>query len=222
MRNLAICGLLAATSFLAAAPASASVYLNGANGVTVAVGPGTSVGSPNNTYDYGFGIEKVIDAPTAAAEEVHSQPSHIWYSFDDNAGGLELLFDLGLEYDISTLHFWNYNAEGFDVDEIDFSFFNGLNNSVGTLTINPTLGSPGGIDAQDIVLPAPLNVRYVTAFLTGTNGEVDFQNMGFTAEISVPGGVPEPATWAMMLLGFGAVGAAMRRKKQAEVRFRIA
>ena len=25
--------------------------------------------------------------------------------------------------------------------------------------------------------------------------------------------VPEPATWAMMLIGFGAVGAAMRRRK---------
>jgi hypothetical protein len=32
-----------------------------------------------------------------------------------------------------------------------------------------------------------------------------------------PGGVPEPATWAMMLVGFGGLGAAMRgaRRKQA-------
>jgi hypothetical protein len=28
-----------------------------------------------------------------------------------------------------------------------------------------------------------------------------------------PGAVPEPATWAMMLLGFGAIGFAMRRQK---------
>jgi hypothetical protein len=33
------------------------------------------------------------------------------------------------------------------------------------------------------------------------------------------GAVPEPATWAMMLIGFGGVGAAMRRsrKRQAEL-----
>lgn len=31
--------------------------------------------------------------------------------------------------------------------------------------------------------------------------------------IPVPGGVPEPATWAMMLVGIGGVGAAMRRTK---------
>ena len=29
------------------------------------------------------------------------------------------------------------------------------------------------------------------------------------------GAVPEPATWAMMLFGFGAIGAAMRRKRRA-------
>ena len=28
------------------------------------------------------------------------------------------------------------------------------------------------------------------------------------------GGVPEPATWAMMIIGFGAIGASMRRRKQ--------
>ncbi len=35
-------------------------------------------------------------------------------------------------------------------------------------------------------------------------------------QIVVPGnnGVPEPATWAMMLIGFGAVGSAMRRSRR--------
>jgi hypothetical protein len=32
---------------------------------------------------------------------------------------------------------------------------------------------------------------------------------------SAPGGVPEPATWLMMLTGFGAVGAAVRRRRNA-------
>ena len=30
----------------------------------------------------------------------------------------------------------------------------------------------------------------------------------------VPGGVPEPGTWAMMLLGFGGIGFAMRRGRK--------
>jgi hypothetical protein len=35
--------------------------------------------------------------------------------------------------------------------------------------------------------------------------------------LAVPGGVPEPGTWAMMLFGFGAAGAAMRRNRRKMV-----
>jgi len=34
--------------------------------------------------------------------------------------------------------------------------------------------------------------------------------------------VPEPATWAMMLFGFGAIGAAMRRTRKPAMAFRHA
>jgi hypothetical protein len=35
----------------------------------------------------------------------------------------------------------------------------------------------------------------------------------------VTGGVPEPATWAMMLMGFGAMGYSLRRRPAARVRY---
>jgi len=35
----------------------------------------------------------------------------------------------------------------------------------------------------------------------------------------VDGAVPEPATWAMMLLGFGGIGIAMRRRRSVQLRF---
>lgn len=41
---------------------------------------------------------------------------------------------------------------------------------------------------------------------------------GGVSAVAGAGGVPEPATWAMMIAGFGLVGAAMRRRK-AQVRF---
>jgi hypothetical protein len=195
--------------------AQGAIYLN-KDLISVAVGAGTSPGTFNNTFTNspGLTIEKVIDAPSADAEEFHDQDTHIWFTADQVGGGLELVFDFNQEYDISTLHFWNYNGEAYDVDQIKFTFFNGANAFVGELDVFPALGSPGGITAEDIVLAAPLNVRYVTAFLTGTNREVDFQNIGFTAEVSTPvGGIPEPSTWGLMILGFGALGGALRRRR---------
>jgi|GEM_PF-1150572 len=38
----------------------------------------------------------------------------------------------------------------------------------------------------------------------------------------VVGGVPEPATWAMMMLGFGGVGVALRRRPKTNARIRFA
>ena len=199
----ALFSLLAMVGTVSAAP----IYLNISN-ISVEVGPETSPGSFNNTFNGGQTIDKVIDAPSADAEEFHSQTTHIWYTADQVGGGLELLFDFGLEYDTTTLHFWNYTGEDFDVDAVDFTFYNALDQLQGTLTVNPALGSSPGIEAEDIPLPAPLNVRYVTAFLTGDNRQVDFQNIGFTAEESEdqtqPPAVPSPGTLA--LLGLGLIG----------------
>ena len=46
------------------------------------------------------------------------------------------------------------------------------------------------------------------------------QDLTFSATISAP--VPEPATWAMMLAGFGAMGFAMRRRPNVTARVRYA
>ena len=200
----------------------ATIYLNGPGaGITVAVGPGTSPGSFNNTFNAGNTIDKVIDAPSATATEFHNQTTHIWYTATNVGGGLELLFDFQTEFDISTLHFWNFTGESFDVDNIDFTFFDLSNTQVGMLSVAPALGSSPGITAQDIPLAAPLNVQFVTAFLTGNNRQVDFQNIGFTAEVSIPvtpptNPIPEPSTIAIWsLLGLVGMSVHRRRKQRA-------
>jgi len=185
-----------ATSSVVATP----VYLNIDN-ILVTVGSGASVGTFNNTFNNGNTINKVIDAPSAAAQEFHNQTTHIWFTASSTGGGLELLFDFGQAYDIGTLHFWNYTGEDFDVDDIAFTFFDQNNSQVGSLSVQPLLGSSPGILAEDINLAAPLNVQFVTAFLTGSNRQVDFQNIGFTAEVSQ---VPVPA--AVWLFGSGLLG----------------
>lgn len=202
--SLALAGIAGAGG-----PAVAATYLNSSN-ITVALGAGTSPGDFNNTFNNGATITKVIDAPSASAEEFHDQQTHIWYTADALGGGLELRFDFQTEYDISVLHFWNYTSENFDVDTVNFTFYSGANIQVGELSVEPELGTSPGIRAQNLTLAAPLNVRYVTAFLSGSNRQVDFQNIGFTADVSAP--IPEPDTLALMAFGFLAVMLVARRR----------
>lgn len=203
---------------------AAPVYLNQSN-ITVSVGAGTTSTSSQNTFNGGQTINKVIDAPSAIAEEFHDQTTHIWFSGPVGTG-LELLFNFGLQYDLSTLHFWNYTGEGFDVDNIDFTFFDASNAQVGALSVSPALGSSPGIRAQDIVLAAPLNVQFVTAFLSGTNGQIDFQNIGFTANLSTdrctidpndpicnPGDTPVPEPSSILLVALGLLGFRFAKKR---------
>ena len=59
------------------------------------------------------------------------------------------------------------------------------------------------------------------------SGSVDLSDLGYDSwshmsffDTGTPG-VPEPATWALMLLGFGAIGWIMRRRNAAEPRMRV-
>jgi hypothetical protein len=47
------------------------------------------------------------------------------------------------------------------------------------------------------------------------NYDVGIDNIEFAVSPFTPGAVPEPATWAMMIAGFGMAGAMMRRRAKA-------
>lgn len=56
------------------------------------------------------------------------------------------------------------------------------------------------------------------AFFTGANaGKQSLYSLSFSNGIvnGLTGAVPEPATWVMLLLGFGMIGGALRRRQFA-------
>lgn len=89
------------------------------------------------------------------------------------------------------------------------TFLNGTSSTVGALTYTLT---GFGWDRS----PAD-NVSAFSAVSGGDPSDYSGQ-FAYTMQTAA---VPEPATWAMMLLGFGAIGFAMRRRKQAEGTKRI-
>lgn len=58
-----------------------------------------------------------------------------------------------------------------------------------------------------------VTVFYLFNFATPTSS-ITLNQDGFSDAILIGGAVPEPATWAMMLLGFGAVGFTLRRRRR--------
>jgi hypothetical protein len=106
-----------------------------------------------------------------------------------------------------------------------------------TLNYGATAFDPGAYSVFSIDM-GPGTVNYRNALFAGTNTAVAQFSDGTSAQVTFSGdvnstdrfytfnstpittAVPEPATWAMMLLGFGMVGATARyRRRNSAVRF---
>ncbi|QDV45140.1 hypothetical protein Enr13x_50140 [Stieleria neptunia] len=185
------------------------VFLNNSN-ASVALGASMDA-EPFANRSTADSLASMMDLPTADATEFHNQSTHVWVS----GGMLEVDFDLGVEYDLTSFHLWNYVTETYDVDRVDLRFLNASATQVGDFSvINPAFGNTQGSEAfpivgETIAIGDPKNVRFVNAVFSGTNNQVDFNNVGFTGQLSA---VPEPGTVAMLAAVTGLFFTARRRR----------
>ncbi len=180
--SVLLAAITAALGFAAATAAAQPVYLNDDAGVTVALGASMPA-EPFQNRTTASSLASIIDLDNASVADTHAQSTHVWIT----DLSLELDFDLGASYDLTTMHFWNYFTESFDVDDIDMIFFDEAGTEIGQiLDLAPSLSAGNPVTAENIEIAFPSGVRFINMTLSGTNGEVDFQNIGFTGTLVPP------------------------------------
>jgi hypothetical protein len=164
----------------------------------------------NGLISIGSAISPDVD-PVAALSDLPGQDIFSPFLSPTDTGLFAPLVPLGpLEYQAV------YGVEDPGVGFMSFAAFN----------LKPFAGSnPGAFTLTflygDPAFPVPDFTRGVWGYQFGavTDGGVNYgEDLSFNFDLGSPAdpgapGVPEPATWAMMILGFGAVGGVLRRRR---------
>lgn len=137
--------------------------------------------------------------------------NHAWMT-DTTGEPAWLVFDLGAAYDLTAALVWQYN--------VDFGLDRGVRgiavalsaDGIGfTQVLEGTLAKADGLPAAAQTLQLNGAARYVRFDLRNNYG--DQYTWTGLSEVRFDGAaVPEPGSWAMMIGGFGMIGAALRRR----------
>ena len=208
--------IVASISLLGASPALASVTLTSNNGqlaTHINADSGTNADPSIKYGTTGFAPNNVIfDADTAISITGGG------FALINDAGGAEDFYQLVVNPDES-------------FTQIDFSLqFNGRNSyfqleydllgdALGYIVLGSFYQNQGLSDylldgTADGVAFDSIRITSVAGALASSPVTIDFEKQNSLTLGSATPPVPEPATWAMMLLGFGATGYAMRRRRK--------
>lgn len=183
-------------------------------------GPGN--GSINDTFNQSGLSSGYISGVTDFNSYIATNPLHSfafsgneWFSSINNNSSI-VTFDLGSIFTLDALALWNEDASGIGTLSLLGSSDGALFNALGVFS--PTNNEVNRDYGPQVFTFAASAVRFVQFNMTDCPqpGQPSFNGcaigeVAFRAA-AVNGAVPEPTTWALMLLGFGAVGFGMRRR----------
>lgn len=200
--------LAAVAAFAIAGTASASITLG-------SVTPGTDPYSgPTPTYDFDPAGTALVSggAVTTGTTAVGAQPygSTGNYFTTGPAVGTPGTLDLSSFGDIYSLSFIWGSVDTYNTLEFLDSLDNVLATFVGNDIFNPANGNQSDPNTNPVVL-FNLTGSDISAF---TTLRFSSSQNAFEVDNFAINPVPEPGTWAMMLLGFGFIGAAMRSRRR--------
>ena len=215
MKNIALLALASGMAIAAASPANAAIIIaysvNGGAITQLATDAGTpgSVGFVGtagnftfNTGAFGFPVTSQFDLLTQSINIQNNQGSR----------APATLNVFVTETNLPTLNggtlMSSFTSNTLQNNTARISSFYSTTNALygGTLLRTTNFLTPGTSSNVDVVSaagPFSLTTRYDIAFGAG------FGNFNGTANITA---VPEPATWGMMIVGFGLMGGALRRR----------
>lgn len=216
-----------ALALMAPAPAFAGAILAPVGAVIDLGGPGYD--DIVNTYNQSGLSIGYTSGVTDFDSYIASNPTHSFLAVNEWFSNFPIIsptfvsvtYDLGAARTLDGLALWNEDGVGMGTLRLSYSLDGTSYNSLGMYA---PINNPDGVDYPAQVFGfSDFSAQFVRVELGGCPAPDRWCALGEVAfrQVSSAPAVPEPTTWAMMLAGFGLMGAALRRKQKPRVRFAL-
>lgn len=195
---------VAAAALLATGSAQAAEVMFTGSGTYTSTADSSPVSAANETWSFSFIVDNPMPVSVSSSGSLVSSTDVSSFNFDLNGSPVDQnQSDPGSDPMSSIVFYTVAEGSGFDINFNDGTTFSTYD------TID--FGSDGNVTSPSGPTSVDVDIDYDTilngAALQGS-GNVSISDVVTTA----PGGVPEPQSWALMIVGVGLAGAALRRR----------